>query len=183
MAANTISCKAWNSPVEYPCREYKHDIKESKGNMFNPKLEENVQGWKYPGSCACAEPKPLTESQNIQFKMKKMATVWYDNICIVYVVWKNKVIQIYFFEYHRSATNIHSSTLLLDCECVYQTVNVPAVVTILATQFPSVDENNQWKYPIILPLQVFYHIECHGVWEAIIYSRKLFSGQSMWYHT
>ena len=28
-------------------------------------------------------------------------------------------------------------------------MNVPAVVTILATQFPPVDENNQWKYPII----------------------------------
>ena len=33
--ARTISCNAWNSPVEYNSREYKHDIKESKGNMFN----------------------------------------------------------------------------------------------------------------------------------------------------
>ena len=30
--AKTISCKAWKSPVEYPSRESKHDIKESEGN-------------------------------------------------------------------------------------------------------------------------------------------------------
>ena len=42
-------------PVEYPSRECKHDIKESEGNMFNPIFKENVQGRKYPGSCAFAE--------------------------------------------------------------------------------------------------------------------------------
>ena len=31
----TISCKAQNSHVEYPSREYEYDIKESEGNMFN----------------------------------------------------------------------------------------------------------------------------------------------------
>ena len=55
-AARTISCKTWNSPVEYPSRECKHAIKESKGNMFNPIFKENVQGQKHPGSCAFAEP-------------------------------------------------------------------------------------------------------------------------------
>ena len=34
----------WNSPVEYPSRECKHDIKKSKGNMLNPIFKENVQG-------------------------------------------------------------------------------------------------------------------------------------------
>ena len=29
-------------PWKYPCRECKHDIKESKGNMFNPIFKENV---------------------------------------------------------------------------------------------------------------------------------------------
>ena len=38
----TITCKAWNSHVEYPSRECKHDIKESKRNMFNPIFKENV---------------------------------------------------------------------------------------------------------------------------------------------
>ena len=47
--------KAWNSPVEYPSRECKHDIKESKGNMFNPIFKEKVQGRKHPGNCAFAE--------------------------------------------------------------------------------------------------------------------------------
>ena len=46
-------------PVEYSSRECKHDIKESKGNMFNPIFKENVQGQKHPGSCAFAEPKLL----------------------------------------------------------------------------------------------------------------------------
>ena len=31
-----------NSPVEYPGRECKHDIKESKGNIFNQIFKENV---------------------------------------------------------------------------------------------------------------------------------------------
>ena len=58
-ATNLWFCKCtipWNSRVEYPSRECKHDIKESKGNMFNPIFKENVQGWKHPGSCAFAEP-------------------------------------------------------------------------------------------------------------------------------
>ena len=46
---------AWNSLVEYPSRECKHDIKESKGSMFNPIFKENVQGRKHPGSCAFTE--------------------------------------------------------------------------------------------------------------------------------
>ena len=47
--------------LEYPSRECKHDIKESKGNMFNPIFKENVQGQKHPGSCAFAEPELLIE--------------------------------------------------------------------------------------------------------------------------
>ena len=31
--ARTISCKAWNSPVEYPSSKSKHDINESEGNQ------------------------------------------------------------------------------------------------------------------------------------------------------
>ena len=42
--ARTTSCKAWNSPVEYPSRESKHDIKESGGNMLNPIFKGNAQG-------------------------------------------------------------------------------------------------------------------------------------------
>ena len=48
-----------HSPVEYRSRECKHDIKESKGNMFNPIFKENVQGQKRPGSCTFAEPELL----------------------------------------------------------------------------------------------------------------------------
>ena len=51
--------QVWNSPVEYPSRECKHDIKESKGNMFNPIFKENVQGQKHPGICVFAEPELL----------------------------------------------------------------------------------------------------------------------------
>ena len=62
-ATRTISCKAWNSPVEYPSRECKHDIKGSKGNMLNPIFNENVQGQKHPGSCAFAEPDLLMQRE------------------------------------------------------------------------------------------------------------------------
>ena len=46
-------------PVKYHNRECKHDIKKSKGNMFNPLFKEKVQGRKHPGSCAFAEPELL----------------------------------------------------------------------------------------------------------------------------
>ena len=59
-AARTISSKVWNSPVEYPSRECKHDIKEPEGNMFNPMFKENDHGQKRPGSCAFAEPELLS---------------------------------------------------------------------------------------------------------------------------
>ena len=52
----TISCKAWNSHVDYPSRECKHDMNESEGNMFNPIFKENVQGRKHVGTFAYAEP-------------------------------------------------------------------------------------------------------------------------------
>ena len=52
-AARTFSCKAWNSPVEYPSSECKHDVKESKGNMFNQIFKENVQRQKHPELCIC----------------------------------------------------------------------------------------------------------------------------------
>ena len=45
-----------NSPVEYSSTEYKHDIKESEGNMFNPIFEDNVRGQKHSGRCVSAEP-------------------------------------------------------------------------------------------------------------------------------
>ena len=48
-AGRTISCKAWNSPVQYPTREWKHDINESEENMFNPTFKKDVQEQKHPG--------------------------------------------------------------------------------------------------------------------------------------
>ena len=55
-----LPCRiSYQVPVEYPSKECKHDIKESKGNMFNPIFKENVQGRKHPGSCAFAEPELL----------------------------------------------------------------------------------------------------------------------------
>ena len=69
-ATRTTRCKAWNSPVEYPSRECKHDVKEFGGNIFNSILKENVHGRKHPGSYAFTEPellsygKPKHEVQN-----------------------------------------------------------------------------------------------------------------------
>ena len=39
-----ISLKAWSPSVKYPNREYKHDIKESEGNIFSLLLKGDVQG-------------------------------------------------------------------------------------------------------------------------------------------
>ena len=58
----TISCKAWNSPVENPSRKFKHDSKESEENMFNPIFHENVQGRKHTGRCTFAESALLSSS-------------------------------------------------------------------------------------------------------------------------
>ena len=51
-----MSCKAWNSPVDYPSRESKHEIKELEGNMFNPIYKEDVQEQKHAGRWVIAEP-------------------------------------------------------------------------------------------------------------------------------
>ena len=46
--AKTISCKAWNSPAEYPCWVARCDIKGSGGTMLNPIFWKKVQGQKHP---------------------------------------------------------------------------------------------------------------------------------------
>ena len=79
--ARTISCKAWNFPVEYHSRKCKHDIKESKGNMFNPIFKVNVQGWKHSGSCTFAETELLSYRKpkrvvQIWIKMNKKTKPW-----------------------------------------------------------------------------------------------------------
>ena len=52
---STISCKAWNSGVEYPSRESEYDIRDSEDNMLGPIFKEDVQGQKHPGRCLVAE--------------------------------------------------------------------------------------------------------------------------------
>ena len=59
-------------PCRNPTRECKHDKKESKGNKFNPVFKKNVQGRKYPGSCAFAEP----ELQHIPSSPQKYVCNW-----------------------------------------------------------------------------------------------------------
>ena len=61
-AARTINCKDWDSPVEYPSRGCKHDIKESEGDIFNPIFKENVQGWKFPRSCVHVFAEPVLQN-------------------------------------------------------------------------------------------------------------------------
>ena len=47
--ARTISCKAWDSPAEYPSWVTRCDIKGSDGTMLNPIFWKKVQGQKHPG--------------------------------------------------------------------------------------------------------------------------------------
>ena len=46
-AARTISCKAWNSPAEYPSWVSRCEIKGSDGTILNPKFWQKVQGQKH----------------------------------------------------------------------------------------------------------------------------------------
>ena len=39
---NDNQLQSLEPPVEYPSKEYKHGIKGSEGNMFNPIFKENV---------------------------------------------------------------------------------------------------------------------------------------------
>ena len=52
---NTISCKAWNSPAEYPNWVARCDIKGSDSTMLNPIFWKKVQGQKHPGRWGIVE--------------------------------------------------------------------------------------------------------------------------------
>ena len=53
--AMTISCKAWNSPAEYPSWVARCDIKGSVSTMLNPIFSKKVQGQKHPGRWGIVE--------------------------------------------------------------------------------------------------------------------------------
>ena len=53
--ARTISCKALNSPAEYPSEVARCEIKESDGTMLNPIFWKRVQGQKHPGRWGIVE--------------------------------------------------------------------------------------------------------------------------------
>ena len=71
ITARLMSCKAWNSPVEYPIWEYKkNDIKNTDGNMLNPISYKKVRGQKHSGRWAVSDARlPVSESLNLQFMM------------------------------------------------------------------------------------------------------------------
>ena len=54
-AARTISCKAWNSPAEYPSWVARCDIKGSVSTVLNPIFSKKVQGQKHPGRWGIVE--------------------------------------------------------------------------------------------------------------------------------
>ena len=53
--ARTISCKAWNSPAEYPSWVARCDIKGSDGTMLNPIFWKKVPGQKHPARWGIVE--------------------------------------------------------------------------------------------------------------------------------
>ena len=53
---NDSQAQRLEPPVEYPSREFKHDIKESEGNMPNPIFKDHVQRQKHPGRYGSAVP-------------------------------------------------------------------------------------------------------------------------------
>ena len=54
-AARTISCKALNSPAEYPSWVARCDIKGSVSTVLNPIFSKKVQGQKHPGRWGIVE--------------------------------------------------------------------------------------------------------------------------------
>ena len=54
-AARTISCKAWNSPPEYPSWVARCDIKGSVSTVLNPMFSKKVLGQKHPGRWGIVE--------------------------------------------------------------------------------------------------------------------------------
>ena len=54
-AARTISCKAWNSPAEYPSWVVRCDIKGFVSTVLNPIFSKKVQGQKHPGRWGIVE--------------------------------------------------------------------------------------------------------------------------------
>ena len=54
-AARTISCKAWNSPAEYPSWVARCDIKGSVSTVLNPIFSKKVQGQKHSGRWGIVE--------------------------------------------------------------------------------------------------------------------------------
>ena len=54
-AARTISCKAWNSPAEYPSWVARCDIKGSVSTVLYPIFSKKVQGQKHPGRWGIVE--------------------------------------------------------------------------------------------------------------------------------
>ena len=83
--------KAWNSTVEYISRNFKHDIKESEGDMFNPIFKENVQGRKHPRGRAFAEPE--FKSQKSQCVVQKKEMVLKIPIIVINIVMKKSSIK------------------------------------------------------------------------------------------
>ena len=51
----TISCKAWDSPAEYPSWVVRCDIKGSVSTVLNPICSKKVQGQKHPGRWGIVE--------------------------------------------------------------------------------------------------------------------------------
>ena len=65
-AARTISCKAWNTPAEYPSWVARCDIKGSDCTMLNPIFWKKVQRQKHPGRSGIVEHQ--IPSINVLFK-------------------------------------------------------------------------------------------------------------------
>ena len=63
---NQLNCQ--EHPIEYPIREFKHDIKESEGNTVGLIFKENVQGQKIQGGAWLWNP----ICPNVLFKFNEM---------------------------------------------------------------------------------------------------------------
>ena len=140
------SCKAFSSPVEYPSRECKHNVKKFDGNMVNPIFKEDVQGWKHPGSCTFAEPEPLSyrkskhevHNEKIGHKLSIIVTTVMMKTMMKYNSTKEVVKWSHYDNQHQNST--YPKTSPTECEVVQltnaQSESLPSYFSCHGHEFP-----------------------------------------------
>ena len=111
-----ISCKAWNSPAEYPSWVVRCDIKGSVSTVLNPIFSKKVQGQKHPGRWGIVN---WIIRNKFQWNFNQNATIFIEKNDIEYVI--------FFYE----------NTKYLVSKCYLK--QIPKVTILVVTQASAVE--------------------------------------------